>query len=72
MLLLTFYYYYHHYHYYYYYYYYYRPNIATLHNFTCYRGRKQVTTKFAFSFCIWIKVLNNLIPGEFAYIWQSK
>ena len=61
MLLLTFYYYYYYYHHH-HYYYHYRPNIATLRNFTCYGGRKQVTTKFAFSFCIWIMVLNNLIP----------
>lgn len=47
---------------------------CTLPKFTWFRGRKQVTTKFSFSFCIWIMdtmVPNNLIPGEFAYIWQT-
>ena len=62
MLLLKFYYYYHHYYYYYYYCYYYycyRPNIATLRNFTCYGGRKQVTTKFNFPsvFGLWFLII---------------
>ena len=41
-------------------------------NFTFYRGRKQATTKFYFSFRAWIWSLEIQLRGGFAYIWQSK
>ena len=37
-------------------------------NFTFYRGRKQETTKFSFSFLTWIRFLGIQLLGEFAYI----
>ena len=41
-------------------------------NFTFYRGRKQATTKFYFSFRAWIWSLEIQLRGGFAYICQSK
>ena len=41
-------------------------------NFAFYRGRKQATTKFYFSFRAWIWSLENSASGGFAYISQSK